>query len=105
MNYKMEPGAMLMREWHLATISLVQQETTRRFHSRNAFAAGGVYEDPATGAAAAALAAYLAELGYATDEIEVHQGHDMGTPCLLYARAPAKVGGRAEVCGAVRIIE
>lgn len=105
MNYQMESGAVLMREWHLATISLVQQETDSRFHSRNAFAAGGVYEDPATGAAAAALAAYLAESGHPTDEIEVHQGYDMGTPCVLYARAPAKVGGRAEVRGAVRMME
>ncbi|WP_206073293.1 PhzF family phenazine biosynthesis protein [Erythrobacter colymbi] len=105
MNYDMELGAVLMREWHLATVSLVQQETDRRFHSRNAFAAGGVYEDPATGAAAAALVAYLAECGHPTSEIEVHQGYDMGTPCVLYARAPARVGGRAEVCGAVRTME
>ena len=33
MNYEMEPGAVLMREWDLATISLVQQETISRFHS------------------------------------------------------------------------
>ena len=105
MSYEMEPGAVLMREWALATISLVQQETISRFHSRNPFAAGGVYEDPATGAAAAALVAYLAERGHPTDEIEVHQGYDMGTPCLLYARAPAKVGGRAEVRGAVRVMD
>ncbi|MEJ2002236.1 MAG: PhzF family phenazine biosynthesis protein [Maritimibacter sp.] len=105
MNYDMDFGAVLMREWRLATINLVQKETDSRFHSRNAFAAGGVYEDPATGAAAAALVAYLAERGHPTDEIEVRQGFDMGTPCVLYARAPAKVGGRAEVRGAVRIME
>ena len=105
MNYEMESGTVLMREWHLATISLVQQETDSRFHSRNAFAAGGVYEDPATGAAAAALAAYLSERGHSAGEIEVHQGYDMGTPCVLYARAPTKVDGRAEVSGAVRLME
>lgn len=104
MSYEMAAGAALMRKWRLATISLVQQEAPRRFNSRNAFAAGGVFEDPATGAAAAALAAYLAEHGHTTREIEVHQGFDMGTPCLLYARAPAKVGGRVEVRGAVREI-
>jgi predicted PhzF superfamily epimerase YddE/YHI9 len=29
------------------------------FHTRNPFAYGGVYEDPATGAASAAFAGYL----------------------------------------------
>lgn len=104
MSYDMAAGAALMSKWRLATISLVQQEAPCRFHSRNAFAAGGVFEDPATGAAAAALAAYLAERGHTSKEIEVRQGFDMGTPCVLYARAPAKVGGRAEVRGAVREI-
>lgn len=104
MSYEMAAGAALMRKWGLATISLVQQETPCRFNSRNAFAAGGVFEDPATGAAAAALAAYLAERGHTAREIEVRQGFDMGTPCVLYARAPASVGGRAEVRGAVREI-
>ncbi|WP_195828580.1 PhzF family phenazine biosynthesis protein, partial [Bordetella pertussis] len=33
-------------------------------HARNAFAAGGVYEDPATGAAAAALAGHLRDSGW-----------------------------------------
>jgi PhzF family phenazine biosynthesis protein len=105
MNYEMESGAVLMREWHLTTISLVQQETDSRFHSRNAFAVGGVYEDPATWAAAAALAAYLSERGHPVDGIEVQQGYDMGIPCVLYARAPTKVGRRAEVRGAVRMMK
>lgn len=104
MSYEMAAGAALMREWRIATISLVHQEAPCRFNSRNAFAAGGVVEDPATGAAAAALAAYLAERGHTTREIEIRQGFDMGTPCVLYARAPAKVGGCAEVRGAVREI-
>jgi predicted PhzF superfamily epimerase YddE/YHI9 len=45
-----------MRANHLVTIAFVYAESAQRFHARNAFASGGVYEDPATGAAAAALA-------------------------------------------------
>lgn len=102
MNYEMEAGAALMREWGLATICLVQRETASRYHARNPFAAGGVYEDPATGAAAAALVAYLREIDASTGIIEVRQGEDMGVPCLLTAYAPAKAGGRARVHGKVR---
>jgi predicted PhzF superfamily epimerase YddE/YHI9 len=43
----------------IATIDLVYAKEPSLFHARNPFAAGGVYEDPATGAAAAALAGYL----------------------------------------------
>lgn len=105
MRYDMLMGAQLMREWDLATISLVQAESTSRFHARNPFAAGGVYEDPATGAAAAALVAYLRHLAIISDEtIEVIQGEDMGVPCQLYANASSTPGGRAQVTGRVRAI-
>ena len=50
---------MLDRDW--TTIDLVWRETDRVFHARNPFPVGGVYEDPATGAAAAAFGAYLRE--------------------------------------------
>jgi PhzF family phenazine biosynthesis protein len=55
------------------------------FHARNPFPPGGVYEDPATGAAAAAFGGYLRELGLvaAPATLTVHQGHDMGRPSLL----------------------
>ena len=44
---------MAERDW--TTIQLVWREDRLRFHSRNPFPPGGVVEDPATGAAAAAL--------------------------------------------------
>jgi PhzF family phenazine biosynthesis protein len=46
---------------------------------------GGVVEDPATGAAAAALGAYLRELGMVEPPatITIHQGDDIGRPSLL----------------------
>ncbi|WP_242630999.1 PhzF family phenazine biosynthesis protein, partial [Klebsiella quasipneumoniae] len=34
------------------------------FHTRNPFAYGGVYEDPATGAASAAFAGYLRDINW-----------------------------------------
>jgi PhzF family phenazine biosynthesis protein len=59
MHYDLEQGRRLMTAAGLVTISLVHAETDVLFHARNPFAAGGVYEDPATGAAAAALGGYL----------------------------------------------
>ena len=103
--YEFGAGAQLMREWRLATISLVYAETRSLFHSRNAFAAGGVYEDPATGAAAAALAGYLRDLGWPhAGQIEIHQGDDMGTPCRLYAEIPGGGEAGVRVSGTVRRI-
>lgn len=53
--YDMEAlGALMaLRDW--ATIALVHRESDTVFHARNPFPPGGVVEDPATGAAAAAL--------------------------------------------------
>lgn len=96
----------VLRKWGLTTISLIFQESPVRFHARNPFAVGGVYEDPATGAAAAALVAYLHDLGITESEnIEIVQGEDMGVPCLLHARAPSTRGGSAFVYGSVRDID
>ena len=69
---------------------LVWIETPRKFHSRNAFAVGGVLEDPATGAAAAALAGYLRDLDWPhAGAIDIVQGEDMGATSLLHA----EIGG------------
>jgi PhzF family phenazine biosynthesis protein len=106
MRYDMVRGAALMKEWELATISLVQAESPSRYHARNPFAAGGVYEDPATGAAAAALVGYLQHLGIVgTEEIVVLQGEDMGQPCLLRAKASGEPGGGARVRGTARMLD
>lgn len=106
MRYDMASGADLMRRWGLATISLVQAESPSRFHSRNPFAAGGVYEDPATGAAAAALAGYLRRIGRTEPTvIEIVQGEDMGIPCLLRAELPHAPDGPVRVNGKVRMLD
>jgi trans-2,3-dihydro-3-hydroxyanthranilate isomerase len=48
----------------------------------------GVIEDPATGSAAGPLALHLARHGRIAfgDEIEIHQGAEVGRPSVLYAR-------------------
>ena len=105
MHYPMAAGAELMREAGLLTILLVWAEGPRLFHSRNAFAVGGVYEDPATGAATAALAAYLQTLGWPHGgAITVVQGEAMGCRSLLEAAIPPESGGSIRVSGTVRRI-
>jgi predicted PhzF superfamily epimerase YddE/YHI9 len=103
MRYDMRIGAEIMNNWQLATVNIINAESASRFHSRNPFASGGVYEDPATGAAAAALVAYLNEIGVpGAKSIQVLQGEDMGIPCLITANAPTEVGRGARVQGNVR---
>jgi PhzF family phenazine biosynthesis protein len=58
---------------------------------------GGVYEDPATGAAAAALGGYLRELWIVPDDAVLHlrQGDDLGRPSRITVRlVPGEAGVR-----------
>jgi len=75
----------LMLALDLTTVALLWRETPTLFHARNPFPPGGVVEDPATGAAAAAFGAYLRELELVATPatITIHQGVDMGRPSLL----------------------
>lgn len=73
------------------------------------FAPGlGVSEDPATGSAAGPLAVHLARhgrIGFG-EEVEIHQGAELGRPSLLHARAhgtPARIE-RVEVGGAAVVV-
>ena len=85
LEYPFEPLQALMLEHDLTTIQLVWRESPDRFRARDPFPVGGVIEDPATGAEAAALGAYLR----ARDEIsppasfEIVQGVEMGRPSRL----------------------
>jgi PhzF family phenazine biosynthesis protein len=74
---------MATRDW--TTVQLVWREEPGRFHSRNPFPPGGVVEDPATGAAAAAFGAYLRELGLIEPPatVTILQGEDLGRPGRL----------------------
>ena len=105
MAYDLERGATFMSNHGLTTISLLHVETPRLFHSRNAFAIGGVAEDPATGAAAAALAGYLRDLVWPHGgAIDIVQGEDMGARSLLHAEIPNQSGSGILVSGSVRAI-
>ncbi|AZQ71323.1 PhzF family phenazine biosynthesis isomerase [Streptomyces luteoverticillatus] len=85
LDYDFDRLATLMRAHDLTTVQLVWRESGTVFHVRDPFPVGGVVEDPATGAAAAALGAYLREHGLvgAAARLTLHQGADMGRPGLL----------------------
>ncbi len=75
----------LMRRLDLTTLQLVWREGPEVFHVRDPFPVGGVVEDPATGAAAAAFGAYARELELVpeTAVLTLRQGADMGRPSTL----------------------
>ncbi len=104
MAYDFDQGAALMQAAGLVTISLVWRETADLFHARNAFAGHGVYEDPATGAAAAALAGYLRDTGIHAEPFEILQGVDMGVPSRLRVAPLAGRGAAIRVAGETRVI-
>ncbi|WP_328444136.1 PhzF family phenazine biosynthesis protein [Streptomyces sp. NBC_00386] len=75
----------LMHRLDLTTVQLVWRETATVFHVRDPFPVGGVVEDPATGAAAAAFGAYVREFGLVPEDavLTLHQGEDLGRPGRL----------------------
>ena len=94
LNYDFENLKTLMLREGLTTLQLVWRESAHLFHSRNPFPVGGVVEDPATGAAAAALGGYLREarLIAAPATIFIRQGEAMGRPSRLTVEIPAAGG-------------
>ncbi|WP_340561814.1 PhzF family phenazine biosynthesis isomerase [Streptomyces sp. GSL17-111] len=84
LDYDFERLKALMLRLDLTTLQLVHRDPqdVTVFHVRDPFPVGGVVEDPATGAAAAALGGYLRELGLAPDSavLTLHQGTDLGRP-------------------------
>jgi PhzF family phenazine biosynthesis protein len=105
LHYDLDAGRELMKRESLVTILFAYAETAQLFHTRNPFASGGVYEDPATGAATAAFAGYLRDIGWPHGgSIEVIQGEDMGMRSRLSATIPATPGSSVRVSGATRTI-
>ncbi len=82
LDYDFDRLLAYMLERDLTTLQLVWRESATTFHVRDPFPVGGVVEDPATGAAAAAFGAYLRELGLVepTAQLTLYQGDDMGRP-------------------------
>jgi len=85
MNYNISDGKSLMDEFKLTTIMLSYKLEENIFIARNAFASSGIFEDPATGAAAAAFAAYLSSISDSSSlkPIKIFQGEEAGRPSVL----------------------
>jgi PhzF family phenazine biosynthesis protein len=89
---------MAARDW--TTVQLAWRESAGVFHVRDPFPPGGVVEDPATGAAAAALGGYLRDLALVEPpaDLVLHQGTELGRPSLLRVHVPLGDAG-IEVTG------
>ena len=106
-SFGFEPDAMRrlmdVQGW-AATVTLLHRIADVEFEARNLFPVGAITEDPATGAAAAAVGAYLRVLGLVEppSRVLIRQGRHVGRPGLLTVDIPA--AGGAVVSGtAVRI--
>lgn len=102
LDYRYEALAALMARRAWTTVAVIYRESPTVFHARNPFPPGGIVEDPATGAAAAALGGYLRALSLlaAPTAVTVHQGTEMGLASLLQVQIPAS--GGIEVAGRAR---
>lgn len=106
LDYAFDRLKAYMSQRDLTTVALVHRQDDATFHARNPFPVGGVVEDPATGAAAAALGAYLRALGLVTPpaRLTIHQGDDLGRPSLLLVDVdPDPASGVRVTGGAVAI--
>lgn len=90
LDYDVEALKKFMLDLDLTTVDLVFDAGNGLYDARNPFPVGGVYEDPATGAAAAAFGAYLRELGRVTTpaRVIIRQGDDMGRPSRIIVDIP-----------------
>jgi PhzF family phenazine biosynthesis protein len=90
LDYDFDVLADLMARDNWTTVDLIWRESATVVHARNPFPPGGVIEDPATGAAAAALGGYLRELGLIDlpARLTIHQGADLGRPGQLTVEIP-----------------
>lgn len=107
LHYDFDALAALMAARGWTTVNLVWREDAHTLHARNPFPPGGVVEDPATGAAAAALGAYLASQDRLPDDrkFTIHQGHDLGRPSVLRVAVPVDISEGVRVSGtAVEIV-
>lgn len=108
LDYDFDALAALMAARGWTTVALVHRESAELWHARNLFPPGGVVEDPATGAAAAAFGAYLEDRDLLPPEraFTIRQGDDLGRPSTLRVEVPADPADGVAVSGrAVGIAE
>ncbi len=101
LSYDFDALKAYMSEHDLTTVALVHRLDPTTFAARNPFPVGGVVEDPATGAAAAAFGAYLRALGLVEPPVRltIHQGDDMGRPSVLLVDLDADPDSGVRVTG------
>lgn len=101
LDYDFDALAALMAQRQWTTTDLVWRASADTFHARNPFPPGGVVEDPATGAAAAAFGAYLAARDALppSRRFTIRQGDDMGRPSVLSVFVPHDSAAGVEVSG------
>lgn len=94
MRYRFDDLRALMVDRGLTTIQVVWRQDATTFHARDPFPAGGVIEDAATGAAAAALGGYLRASGLVAvpTDLVIRQGDDMGRPSVISVHVPSAGG-------------
>ncbi len=85
LDYDFDALAAIMARTGWPTVHLTWPESPTVWHARDPFPPGGIREDPATGAAAAAFGGYLRtfRLVALSADIVIHQGVDLGRPSLL----------------------
>ena len=105
MSYDFAALQQLCAEQEWTTVSLMHQLGPAEFLARNPFPVGGVVEDPATGAAAAAYGGYLAALGVLRPpaRLRILQGEQTGRPSELVVQ-PQPDQASVWVTGVVRPI-
>jgi PhzF family phenazine biosynthesis protein len=95
LDYDFEQLRSIMLAADLTTVQLTWREAVDRFRARDPFPVGNVVEDPATGAAAAALGAYLRWRGEVRPpaRFTISQGVEMGRPSRIEVEIPDASGG------------
>lgn len=106
MDYEFDDLRAVMAAMGLTTISLIWFASPVLVIARNAFPVGGVVEDPATGAAAAALGGLLVDQDWPLTggRFTIRQGEDMGMPSVLEVQVTGVPGDPVQVGGRVRVI-
>jgi PhzF family phenazine biosynthesis protein len=112
-DYDYDALAALMAEQGWTTVHAFWAESDDLFPARNAFPPGGVVEDPATGAAAAAFGGYLRTLAGSNGSsgwsgprpVTVLQGHHMGRPSRLVVDIPGAPDTGIDVTGTAGPVE
>jgi PhzF family phenazine biosynthesis protein len=94
LDYDFQKLKSLMEREGLTTLQLIFRERKDLIHSRNPFPVGGIVEDPATGASAAALGGYLRDSGLVEAPIQfmIRQGEAMGRLSILQVDIPNQGG-------------